>query len=318
MTVSNVINSHPQVRDSTRERVLGVMDELGYRVNVAARNLRKGRTSTIGLTVPELDRPYFGDLATSIVAEAGRHGLHVVVEQTASSRQNELDALTHSRVRMYDGLILSAVGLGASDADRLAVDFPVVVLGERIFDGPVDRVGMPNVDGAAAAVRHLHERGCRRIAALTAGVEGDVSMSTLRHDGYQRAVRDLDLPSAPGLSIEVSTLGLAETTQAVRTALTAGVRFDGLFCPTDYVAIAAIRALADAGLRVPQDVKVIGFDNSSLSGYLTPSLSSVDADNALVARTAVDQLVAQINGDSSGPVEFVAPFQIVPRESTRS
>lgn len=318
MTVSNVLNNHPQVRETTRERVLQTIDELGYRVNVAARNLRRGRTRTIGFAVPELDRPYFGDLATRVVAEAERHGLHVVIEETSASRDNELGALAHSRVRMYDGLILSAVGLGSRDADLLAVDFPMVILGERIFDGPVDHVAMPNVDGAAAAVHHLHERGCRRIAAVFAGTVADVSMSTLRREGYRRAHEELDLPLDAELSLWIPTLDLDVARAAVGRAIADGVRFDGIFCPTDYIAIAVIRALSDAGIRVPDDVKVIGFDNSALAGYLTPSLSSIDTDTDLVARTAVRLLVARIDGDAAEPVEFVPPFRIVARESTRA
>ena len=318
MTVSNVLNSHPQVRDATRTRVLQTIDELGYRVNVAARNLRRGRTRTIGFAVPELDRPYFGDLATRVVAEAERHGLHVVIEETSASRDNELGALSHSRVRMYDGLILSAVGLGSHDAELLAVDFPMVILGERIFDGPVDHVGMPNVEGAAAAVHHLYEQGCRRIAGVFAGTLADVSMSTLRHEGYRRALRALDLPQDEALSIAIPTLDLDVARAAVVHALDSGVRFDGIFCPTDYIAIAVIRALSDAGVLVPDDVKVIGFDNSALADYLTPSLSRVDTNTALVARTAVELLVARIDGEAAAPVEFVPPFQVVARESTRA
>ncbi|RXZ70276.1 LacI family DNA-binding transcriptional regulator [Agromyces albus] len=322
MTVSNVLNSHPQVRATTRARVLQTIDELGYRVNVAARNLRRGRTHTIGFAVPELDRPYFGDLATRVVAEAERHGLQVVIEETSASRDNELGALSHSRVRMYDGLILSAVGLGSRDADLLSVDFPMVILGERIFDGPVDHVAMPNIEGAAAAVRHLHEQGCRRVAGVFAGAvadaDADVSMSSLRHEGYRRALAELSLPLDASLSISIPKLDLAVALEAVGNSLASGLRFDGIFCSTDYVAIAVIRALSDAGLRVPDDVKVIGFDNSMLSRYLIPSLSTVDTDTALVARTAVELLVARIDGDAAEPVQFVPPFRIVARESTRS
>ncbi|MEO6114982.1 MAG: LacI family DNA-binding transcriptional regulator [Pseudolysinimonas sp.] len=122
MTVSHVLNAHPHVKDTTREKVLRTIDELGYQVNVAARNLRTGRTGTIGLAVPEVDRPYFGQLATEIIAAARKRDMRVVIEQTGRSRENELDALSLSRKRMYDGLILSTVGLGPADRDLLRVD----------------------------------------------------------------------------------------------------------------------------------------------------------------------------------------------------
>src|SRR3954453_11625178 len=145
MTVSNVLNSRPHVKDSTRTKVLETVDELGYRVNVTARNLRLGRSYTIGLAVPEVDRPYFGQLGAAVIRQAARHDLHVVIEETGRSKANELSALALSSLRQYDGLILSAVGLGAADMERLRVDSPVVILGEHVFHGPVDHVAMPNL-----------------------------------------------------------------------------------------------------------------------------------------------------------------------------
>src|SRR6478752_10823323 len=124
MTVSNVLNKHPHVRAETRERVLKAIDDLGYRVNVAARNLRAGRTNTIGFAVPEVDRPYFAQLAARVIAKAQDAGYRVVIEQTGADRENELSAIVSSRTRMYDGLILSAVGLGTADRDLLTTDVP--------------------------------------------------------------------------------------------------------------------------------------------------------------------------------------------------
>ena len=316
MTVSNVLNSRPHVKDTTREKVLKTIDELGYRVNVAARNLRRGRTHTIGLAVPEVDRPYFGELGALVIEHGARHDLHVVIEQTGRSKENELTALALSRLRMYDGLILSAVGLGESDVDLLRVDFPVVILGERIFQGPVDHVAMPNVDGAQAAVGHLIERGCRRIAALHGTLTDDIDASSLRHEGYRRALREHGIEEDPQLTFVLDDFSPESAAKAITNAIAAGASFDGLFCVTDYVALGAIRALADAGIAVPEDVKVMGFDDVQTSKFLTPSLSSVNPSHDLMAATAVDLLVARIEGEAGEPVEFVSPFEVIEREST--
>ncbi|WP_415854098.1 LacI family DNA-binding transcriptional regulator [Sinomonas sp. G460-2] len=316
MTVSNVLNSRPHVKDTTREKVLKTIDELDYRVNVAARNLRRGRTHTIGLAVPEVDRPYFGQLGAAVIEHGARHGLHVVIEQTGRSKENELTALALSRLRLYDGLILSAVGLGESDVDLLRVDFPVVILGERIFQGPVDHVAMPNIEGAQAAVGRMIERGCRRIAALHGAITGDVDASSLRHEGYRRALREHGIDEDPQLTFVLDDFSPEGAAKAVADAIAGGARFDGLFCVTDYVALGAVRALADAGIAVPGDVKVMGFDDVQASKFLTPSLSSVNPSHDLMAATAVDLLVARIEGKAGDPVEFVAPFEVIEREST--
>lgn len=318
MTVSNVINGRPHVRPATKERVLAAMARLDYRVNVAARNLRKGRTGTIGLAVPEIDRPYYGRLAAAIIAAAARHGLRVAVEQTGAVRENELEALSLSRNRLYDGLILSTVGLGPADVDRLRVDHPLVILGERIFGGPVDHVAMPNEDGARAATRHLVERGCRRVALLCGPLLGEVDVSALRHTGYRRALAEAGLTADPALVRPVDRLTMAAGAREARRLAASGTDFDGLFCVTDTVAMGALRGLADAGVRVPEEVKVIGFDDVAESAYLVPSLSTVDPDHDLMATRAVALLAARIDHPEQAPdqEEFVSPFRVVAREST--
>ncbi|MEU0387329.1 LacI family DNA-binding transcriptional regulator [Streptomyces chartreusis] len=317
MTVSNVINDHPNVRRSTREKVLAAMARLDYRVNVAARNLRKGRTGTIGLALPEVNSPYYGRLAATIITAAERRGLRVSIEQTDAVRENELDALTLSRNHLYDGLILTAAGLGQADAERLKVDHPVVILGDRIFDGPVDHVSMPNFDASRAATRHLIERGCRRIAILCGAVD-EVDTSSLRLAGYRQALDDAGLPSDPALVQQVGRLGMHEGAQRAREMAGGGLGFDGVFCVTDSLAMGVLRGLADARIRVPDQVKVIGFDNVTESEFLVPSLSTVDPDHDGMAERAVDLLVRRIErtGAAVDHAESVGGFSLVIREST--
>ena len=229
MTVSHVVNGRSDVADTTRLRVLKAIEDLDYRVNVAARNLRKGRTRTIGLAVPEINRPYFGLLGAAIIEQGARHNFHVVIEETGRSREHELDAIALSRNYMYDGLILSAVGLGEPDRELLRVDYPIVILGERIFHSPVDHVAMPNVDGAAAAVAHLVDQGARRVAAILGALDAGVDVSALRYEGYRRALDVAGLPLIPEATVEIDELTLDGGARAVRELLARGVEFDGLF-----------------------------------------------------------------------------------------
>jgi DNA-binding LacI/PurR family transcriptional regulator len=119
MTVSNVINNRPRVGADTRARVLGVIDELGYEVNLSAKRLRAGRTSTVGLVVPSLGHPYFGELADRYVTAFARRGIHVAIEQSGASKEGELSAISRARLQMYDGVLLSVVGLSYEDVDRI-------------------------------------------------------------------------------------------------------------------------------------------------------------------------------------------------------
>ncbi len=320
MTVSHVVNDHPHVRASTRAKVLEVMDRLDYRVNVAARNLRTGRTGTIGLAVPEVDRPYFGQLAARIITAAAKYNLRVAIEQTGASRENELDALFLSRNRLYDGLILSTVGLGPADTDLLKVDYPVVILGERIFDGPVDHVAMPNVNGASAATAHLIERGCQRIVMVDGQVGAETDMSRLRLTGYRQALEQSGIAFDPSLVVNIEKFTMQSGAEVARGLVASRRRFDGVFCVTDTVAIGVLRGLADAGVRVPSRVKVIGIDNIDEGAFTVPSLSSIDPDHDVMARTAVRLLVRRMEGGAPGKPrrEFVSKFSVVARESSRA
>ncbi|MDT7845515.1 LacI family DNA-binding transcriptional regulator [Streptomyces justiciae] len=318
MTVSNVINGHPKVSEATREKVLQAMARLDYRVNVSARNLRKGRTGTIGLAVPEVDSPYYGRLAAAIIAAAAPRGLRVAIEQTYALRDSELEALALSRNRLYDGLILSTVGMGPQDTEWLTMDHPVVILGERIFGGPVDHVAMPNVEASRAATLHLLERGCRRVAFVSGTVGEEVDVSSLRHTGYRQALEEAGLPQDPELHRRLTAFSMAEGARCARDMVESGLDFDGVFCVTDTVAMGVLRGLADAGVRVPEQVKVMGFDDVPESGFLVPSLSTVDPDHDTMAERAVSLLVRRIErtGARPEPEEFVSRFTVVAREST--
>lgn len=320
-TVSNVINEVATVRPETRERVLQAMDSLDYRVNVAARNLRAGRTGTIGLAVPEIDRPYFGNLAATIIAAAAGHRLNVVIEQTGATRESELRALALSRNRLYDGLILSTVQLGPQDVDLLKVDYPVVILGERIFEGPLDHVAMPNTEGARAATAHLIERGCRRIAILDddgLGERDDATASTLRRAGFRQALADAGIPHDPRLAVGLREFTMAGGRDAATRLVDSGAEFDGVFCVTDTVAMGALRAFASRGVRVPDEVKVIGFDDVPESEFLVPSLSTVAIDHSFIAENAVGLLVERMKtgGADQPATELVSPYTVIAREST--
>jgi DNA-binding LacI/PurR family transcriptional regulator len=221
---------------------------------------------------------------------------------------------------MYDGLILTAVGLGASDADMLRVDYPVVILGERIFDGPVDHVAMANVAGAKAATLHLVAQGCRRIAIIDDHRDNETDASSLRFEGYRAALDESKLPFIPALAINlaVPSFSLQDGWEAGKRLIESGVEFDGIFCVTDTVALGVLRALADAHVKVPEQVKVIGFDNIGESRFSIPSLSTIDPDHDAMAKAAVDLLVERIAAgkNSLAPREFVSSYRVVAREST--
>ncbi|MEU1973059.1 LacI family DNA-binding transcriptional regulator [Microbacterium sp. NPDC019599] len=321
MTVSNVVNEQPHVRAATRAKVLAAIAELGYHVNTTARSLRQGRTGVIVLAVPEVDRPYFGLLATLLIERAAARGYDLLVEQTAARRDRELDSIARSRLRSYDGLILSAVQLHDDDAGLLRGDFPIVVLGERSFAEPLDHVLMANEEGGALAAGHLAERGCRRVAMIGGRIGGpdEIDLTTLRARGFLSGLAEAGLAADNGVvrPTDLTFEGGRETASALFDELDG---LDGLFCATDVVAIGALRALTDRGLRVPQDVKVVGFDDVPLASFLSPSLTSVAPDHAVMADAVISMIADRIEGLRAADDyrTFTGAVRLVERESTAS
>lgn len=320
MTVSNVINGRPGASDDTRARVLEAVARLGYRVNLTARSLRAGRGGAIGLLVPHLDGPYYSHLAARLDTLARARGYHVIIERTGASREGELAAISAERVRPYAGVVFSPVQLDTADVRDAGIEVPVVLLGERRLSGGFDHVMMDNVGGARLATSYLLERGARRIALIGGRDDDGVdSMATLRGRGYRAAHADAGVPVDERLVVDAPSYTTRDGYEAVLRLHRGGVRFDGAFALTDAAAMGALRALADLGLRVPQDVQVVGFDNDAESEYLVPRLTTMEPDNDSMAERIMELLLRRVEGGVAAGddvVESVMSARIVVREST--
>jgi DNA-binding LacI/PurR family transcriptional regulator len=317
-TVSNVINNHPHVAPETRTRVLAAIEQLGYRANRSARSLRSGRTGAIGLAVPELSLAYFAELADEVITVADEHGVVVLIEQTGGDRRRELEALSGDRRQMSDGLLFSPLGLGNDDAAALQVDFPVVLLGERIFDGPVDHVTMENVEAARAATEHLIAGGRRRIAVIGAHEGERIGSAGLRLAGHRAALEAHGLAYDEALVVDAGPWHRVNGAEAMRQLLARHVEFDAVFGLNDELALGALRVLLVHGFRVPEDVAIIGFDDIDEAQYSLPSLTTVDPGRREIARIAVEVLLERIAHRATGAPrrEVRSTFRLVQREST--
>lgn len=316
-TVSNVIHDYPHIRPATRDRVERAIAELGYTPNLTARSLRSGRTGAIALAVPELGLSYFAELAASVIEAAEEAGAVVLVEQTGGDRDRELDLLRSPRLKMTDGLIFSPLGMGQDDVGHLDVPYPLVVLGERIFDGPADHVTMQNVEAARAATEFLLRSGRRRIAIIGAH-EGEVIGSAgLRLRGYREALEGAGIPYDESIIGYTTLWHRANGARCMRELLDRGAEFDAVFGLNDTLALGAMRALQESGRRVPDDVAVVGFDDLDEARYSIPSLTTVDPGQEWIARTAVRTLLERIEDPLAGgpPRLLLADFTVAERES---
>ncbi|MEB0001038.1 LacI family DNA-binding transcriptional regulator, partial [Cryobacterium sp. RTS3] len=182
-TVSNVLSGYAHVSSRMRERVMVAVRELDYEINVSARNLRSGRTRVIGLAVPELSQAYFAELADAVIRAANPRGYTVLIEQTTSNG-NEMGTIAAMRRHSIDGLIFNPFAFGPGDVAGLDVDFPIVVIGDRIENSPADHVTLSNAAAVAATTSHLIGLGRRRIAVLGPQPKDPVGTAAMRFRGY--------------------------------------------------------------------------------------------------------------------------------------
>ncbi|PRY67052.1 LacI family transcriptional regulator [Glaciihabitans tibetensis] len=295
-TVSNVVHNYPHVAPALRQKVQSAINELGYRPNLTARRLATGKTGMIALAMPEIDHPYFSELSRHIAEEATRRGYRVLIEQTLSDPVAERAVLRDREAGLVDGVIFHPVRMGTLDIAKLAPGTPLVLLGEAAMPVMTDHVMIDNVAAALGGTRHLLNSGRRRIAFL-AVMDGDITGSTnQRLLGYQQALIEAGLPLRPDLVLTARDFTAEAGVAAIEAALERGLHFDGVVCRDDKFAIGALKALQAAGKSVPEDVAVVGWDDTLLARYTSPALTSVAPDKLAIATEALTLLEERIGG----------------------
>jgi len=315
-TVSNVVNDYVHVSPATRARVQAAIAELNYRPNLSARRLRQGRTNLIGFVVPELSQPYFAELSELVERAASGHGMTMMARQTHGTLEGERRALRELTSHMVDGLIFSPMTMVHTELHEMPPEVPTVLIGEQISTPDWPSLAIDNVAAARAVTAHLIDRGCRRIATLGAYHSSAYRSSAMRLSGYRAAISEAGLAFDESLMIYTDEFSRGAGRDGLGAALDSGLRFDGLFCFTDLLAFGAIRALADHGLRVPDDVALASIDDVEESAYSVPSLTTIAPDKAGIAHHAVESLVAMVAGDAGAGAPDPIGYRLVVRESS--
>lgn len=315
-TVSNVVNGrHARVGPRTREQVLAAINELHYRPNVAARHLRNARVGVLALAFPDLHNSYFAEVGEAIIAAAAEHSYTVLLDHTGAERANEALVVNGLRPHLFDGVIMDAQALNIDDIQPDRAGVPIVLLGEQLFGAPWDHVLVDNVAAARLATAHLLSLGRRRIAVI--GVRQTSGAPALRLQGYTVALAEAGLAVDPRLLASVDVWHRTEGAEAMRRLLALPEPPDAVFGFNDLMALGAVYALREAGLRIPEDVAVVGFDDIEESRFSSPTLTTISPPKAEIGRLAVSMLVQRIEGTRTVPPAHVelAP-QLVVREST--
>ncbi|MCR2813671.1 LacI family transcriptional regulator [Microbacterium sp. zg.Y1090] len=315
-TVSNVVNEYEYVRDSTRERVLRAIEELNYKPNISARRLREGRTRILGFAVPELSQPYFAELSELVESAAHARGYTVIATQTAGRKDNELRMLREFTSHLVDGLIFSPFTLTDEEFHAATPSVPTVLIGEQISSPRHTGIAIDNVQATTDITRHLLEQRRRRIAVLGAYHSDLYRSARLRLQGYRDALESSGIAFDPDLVLYTDRFGRRAGYDGVTGALAHGLRFDALVCFTDMLAFGAVRAFADAGVRVPEDVAIASIDDVQEAEFSVPSLTTVAPDKKAIADTAVEQVLSLVDEPEAPPRSVEIAYRLVTRESS--
>ncbi|MEU2825040.1 LacI family DNA-binding transcriptional regulator [Streptomyces bacillaris] len=317
-TASRVINGSPRVSEATREAVEAAVAELGYVPNRAARALAGNRTDAIALVVPEPEtrffaEPYFSAIVRGVGAALADTEMQLLLTLAGNDRERRRLAqyLTAHRV---DGVLLVAVHADDPLPELLEqLGMPCVISGARHAAEPLASVDSDNFEGARAAVEHLVFRGRRRVATITGRLE--VYGAQRRLDGYRAALATAGLPPDERL-IAPADFTEEGGARAMRELLARRPDLDAVFAASDVMAAGARQVLREADRRIPEDVALIGFDDSVVARHMHPPLTSVRQPIEEMGRRMAELLLEEIAGRSGERPTVVLPTELVVRDSS--
>jgi LacI family transcriptional regulator len=300
-TVSRVLNDSGPVKDETRRRILEVVESLGYVPHGAARSLTTNQTDTLGVLLPDIYGEFFSELIRGIDSAARRQGYHVLVSGSHENRE-EVQAVLRALRGRVDGLILMTPSAGMLEALRSVPPgaLPTVLLNCPPGGLPFDSVNVDNHGGAVAMVRHLaglESRRYRRIAFIQGPPGNHDARERLR--GYRDAVRALRLDSAPALEIP-GDFSEEAGCRAGEWLLGLPVRPDAVFAANDAMAIGCLHALRQAGVQVPEEIGVAGFDDIPIARFMSPPLTSVGVPIAELGAHVLERLLESVRHRGEG------------------
>ena len=317
VTVSKALRNKGSLSASTRKRILKRAKALNYQANWVARSLATRRTYSIGLLLPDFTHPFFAEIAKAIADTLRPHGYHLIIsyyEEDPDLEKNETEALL---ARQVDGLIIAS----AQSPENMSLfkgirrrGVPFVLIDRPLTGIQASFVGVDNEAIGRMATAHLVEQGCRRIAHLRGP---KVGIAEGRMAGYKSVLKEHDL-NMPSAYVQEGRFEDGSGYEAMRKLLRLDPRPDGVFCYNDPVAIGAMKAISDAGLKVPKDIAVVGAGNVHYSDFLAVPLTTIDQGTLRIGTQAAEILLGQITSKPAPPLRkiWIEP-QLVVRKSTQ-
>jgi LacI family transcriptional regulator len=313
-TVSRVLNGKRDVGDELRHRVLAVVAELGYRPNGAARSLRTRAAMVLGVIISDVTNSFFTAVVRGAEDKAQNAGYSVVLANADEDLRKEARYLEVAVAEQMAGVLLSPASSRLTSIDALAErGIPVVTIDRRLTSAPVDSVTVNNHQAAREATQHLIGQGCRRVGIIAGPAQ--ITTGATRLAGYRAALRAAGRDGDQTLTA-YGNLRTDGGYAAARQLLQLPQPPDGLLISNDLMTIGALQAIAEAGLSIPDDIAVVGFDNASWATAFRPPLTVVTQPTYEIGEVATDLLLRRVNGEQFPPRHVVLRAKLVERGSS--
>ena len=320
-TVSHVLNKSRAVREETMDRVHAAMEELGYRPNALARGLRRQETLTIGFVVPDLSNPFFAEIGQGVEAASFDAGYNVIFSRTAGDPAREQRVVASLLEKRVDGIIIASV---ESSPDRLRqlseTGIPMVMVDRDSADFSGDVVLSDNVAGGQQVAQHLAQLGHSRIGCIVANAALQPGAPGRLH-GFQQGMSSAGLPSDGYIfgGEKHSQKGENESDAGYRTMkeiLSRPSPPSAMFVTNDLMAIGTLRAAAEMGVKVPDELSIVGFDDIALAQYTSPALTTVSQPRQEMGRMAAQLLIDRAADKNRSRERVILDVSLIVREST--
>jgi LacI family repressor for deo operon, udp, cdd, tsx, nupC, and nupG len=320
-TVSRVINADDRVRRATRQQVLDAIQSLGFEPNAVARSLASNRSHAIGMVAPDISDHFFGQAAAGAEAEARRRGFFLIVGTVEDALAGDEPAYLRLMLqRRVEGLIVARPSLELERSELLAgvaQEVPVVTLAPHGSQDGVSSVDVDNHRGGVEATEYLLAQGHRAIATITGPLSW--ASAAARLAGYEDALLDAGVQTSPGLAEIGDDWGLTTGEAAARRLIDRGSAFTAVFAQSDLLALGAISELRSRGIRVPDDVSVIGYDDIPVASYVDPPLTTIRQPmrevGAAAATIVIDGIARQRAGEDRETVRQLLQAPLVVRRT---
>lgn len=317
-TVSRGLKDHPAIRKETKKRILEKAKEMGYRHNHFASNLRRSRTNTIGVIVPRLNSYFMSSVIAGVEKVVNEAGYNLVISQSLESEKKENVSIKTMFNTRVDGLLVSLAYDTNDDSQfRIILDKNIpIIFFDRVFEHPLcTSVIIDNFMAGYTMTQHLIDQGCKRVAHITANLKRNVYAERLR--GYKQALADRGLPYDESL-LFVNNLTEEACRAAVQSILNMKTRPDGIFCSNDSSAVICIRDLKAAGVRIPQEIAVGGFNNEPIATVVEPNLTTINYPGHEMGEICATILIRKLNKpDDADLNRVVLRHQLIIRDSSR-